>query len=98
MSTLAELSIFPLDKGESLSKYVTKAVKIIQKSSLPYQLTPMGTCIEGDFEDILEVVKKCFQELEPECNRIYLNLKIDFRQNREQGLINKVKSVQEKLT
>lgn len=98
MSTLAELSIFPLDKGESLSKYVAKALQVIKESGLNYELTPMGTCIEGDFEQVITVVKNCFKELEPECNRIYLSLKVDFRKNRENGLTSKIKSVQEKLT
>ena len=38
----------PLDKGESLSQYVARSLDIIDKSGLPYQLTPMGTIIEGE--------------------------------------------------
>ena len=54
MSTLAELSIFPLDKGISVSTYVAKMLKIIQNSGLEYELGPMGTCIEGEWEEIME--------------------------------------------
>ncbi|SDN32213.1 MTH1187 family thiamine-binding protein [Desulfonauticus submarinus] len=97
MSTLAELAIFPLDKGESVSEYVAKVLKIIQQSNLEHQLTPMGTCIEGEFDDIMNIVSKCFKALEPECNRIYLTLKIDFRKNRKNALKQKIKSVEDKL-
>jgi uncharacterized protein (TIGR00106 family) len=98
MSTLAELSIFPLDKGISVSTYVAKMLKIIQNSGLEYELGPMGTCIEGEWEEIMDVIDKCFKTLAAECNRIYLNLKVDYRQGRKNGLKTKVKSVKEKLS
>jgi len=97
MSTLAELSIFPLDKGESLSPYVAKVIKVIQASGLAYELTPMGTCLEGEFTQVMQTVQDCFHVLEPECKRIYLSLKIDYRQNRTNGLKQKVESVTNKL-
>ncbi|MDQ7031729.1 MAG: MTH1187 family thiamine-binding protein [Desulfonauticus sp.] len=97
MSTLVELAIFPLDKGESVSQYVAKAVKVIQNSNLSYKLTPMGTCIEGDFDQVMEVVKQCFKTLEPECDRIYLNLKLDFRKNRTNALEQKIDSIKKQL-
>ena len=36
MSVIVEFSIFPLDKGESLSPYVARALNKIQESGLPY--------------------------------------------------------------
>ena len=98
MSTLAELSIFPLDKGASVSSYVAKMLKIIQNSALEYELGPMGTCIEGEWEEVMDVVDKCFKTLAAECNRIYINLKIDYRKGRNNGLKTKVQSVRGKLS
>jgi uncharacterized protein (TIGR00106 family) len=93
MSTIVELSIFPLDKGISVSPYVTRVVRIIEKSGLAHELNPMGTCIEGKWPEILGVVDQCFRELEADCDRIYLTMKADYRRNRSGGLGGKVASV-----
>ena len=45
---LIELSMSPMDKGPSVSKWVARSLEIIDKSGLEYRLGPMGTCIEGD--------------------------------------------------
>ena len=97
MSVIVEFSIFPLDKGESLSPYVARALKIIQESGLPYELNPMGTCVEGEWKDVMALVDRCFQELQKDCNRISLALKADYRMGSSGRLKSKVKSVQEKL-
>lgn len=48
MSVLLEFAMFPTDKGESVSPYVSKVIKMIRESGMSYQLTPMGTIIETD--------------------------------------------------
>jgi len=53
---LLEFSMSPLDKGESVSVYVSRSLDIIDKSGLPYQLTPMGTIIEGEWAEVMAVV------------------------------------------
>ncbi len=97
MSVIVEFSIFPLDKGESLSPYVARALKMIQDSGLPYELNPMGTCVEGDWHDVMALVNRCFQALEKDCNRISLSLKADYRKGPSGRMKSKVKSVGEKL-
>jgi uncharacterized protein (TIGR00106 family) len=97
MSVIVEFSIFPLDKGESLSPYVARALKLIQDSGLPYELNPMGTCVEGDWNDVMALVDRCFQALEKDCNRISLSLKADFRKGPSGRMKSKVASVREKL-
>jgi uncharacterized protein (TIGR00106 family) len=67
MSVLIEMSIFPMDKGESVSQYVARAIKVIQASGLPYELNPMGTCIEGEWDEVMDVVSRCFQDLQRDC-------------------------------
>jgi uncharacterized protein (TIGR00106 family) len=97
MSVIVEFSIFPMDKGESLSPYVARALKIIQGSGLPYGLNPMGTCVEGEWKEVMALVDRCFQELQKDCNRINLSLKADYRKGPAGRLNGKVASVQEKL-
>jgi uncharacterized protein (TIGR00106 family) len=97
MSTIVEFSIFPLDKGESLSPYVARALKLIQDSGLPYELNPMGTCVEGEWQEVMALVSRCFQALEKDCNRINLSLKADYRRGPTGRMQSKVASVREKL-
>ena len=97
MSVIVEFTIFPLDKGESLSPYVARALNIIQESGLPYELNPMGTCVEGEWNEVMGLIDQCFQELQKDCNRINLALKADYRKGPPGRLKGKVESVKEKL-
>lgn len=97
MSLLINFSIFPLDKGESVSQYVARAVRIIKDSGLPYKLGSMGTSIEGDWNEVMDVVTRCFEELKNDCNRVYLGLTGDYRKGGSQRIAAKVKSVENKL-
>jgi len=70
----------------------------VDKSGLPYVLTPMGTIIEGeDWDEVMEVLKKGFEALKEDCNRISITMKIDYRKGKKNRLTQKVKSVEEKL-
>ena len=97
MSVIIEFSIFPMDKGVSLSPYVARALKLIQDSGLPYELNPMGTCVEGEWSDVMNLVDQCFQELQKDSDRVYLALKADYRKGPSGRLEGKVASVKEKL-
>jgi uncharacterized protein (TIGR00106 family) len=97
MSVIVELSIFPLDKGTSLSPYVSRALKVIRESGLPYRLGPMGTCIEGEWEKVMEVVTQCFTELSRDSERLSINMKCDYQAGRDGRLERKVQSVEEKM-
>lgn len=99
MSVLIGISIFPLDKGESVSSYVAKAVEKIKKTKFPYVLTAMETIVETEtIEEALNIVEECFRELEKECNRIIVNIKIDYRKGKTGRIREKVKSVEDKLS
>lgn len=97
MSLIAELSLFPVDKGISLSAYVARAVAIIRQSGLPHQLTPMGTCIEGEWDEVMAVVERCFSAMAEDSERVYLTLKVDWRRGREGGLGAKTGAVERLL-
>ena len=97
MSVIAEMSIFPMDKGTSLSPYVARAMKIIKDSGIDHHLTPMGTCIEGSWQEVMQVVDKCFQDLSKDCDRINLNMRVDYRSGGEKRMQEKVESVQSKV-
>jgi len=98
MSVLIGISIFPLDKGESVSSYVARALEVIEKSKFPYVLTPMETVVETEtIEEALKLVEECFKVLKRDCNRIIVNIKIDYRKGKSGRIKGKIKSVEEKL-
>ena len=98
MSVLVEFAMFPTDKGESVSKYVSRIIKMIDKSGVEYRLTPMGTVFETEtMDEALNILKKAYQQLEPDCNRIYSTVKFDIRKGRSNRLTQKIKSVEEKI-
>lgn len=97
MSVILDLTIFPMDKdGISMSPYVARVISLIRDSGLSYQLGPMGTAIEGEWTEVMQLVDACFREIESDSDRIYMNIKVDSRKGRTNGLSGKVKSVEEK--
>lgn len=97
MSALVELSIFPLDKGESLSPYVARAVRIIRDSGLDCRIGPMGTCLEGDWDAIMAVVSRCLADLRADCDRVYVQVRADVRGGPAGRLDGKVAAVLARL-
>lgn len=94
---LLEFSMSPLGKGESVGKYVSRSLEIIDKSGVDYRLNPMGTVLEGEWDDVLGVVKKCFQRMRKDCSRISCVMKIDYRRGHKGRLGGKVASVEKRL-
>lgn len=94
--TLMEFSIIPLDQGGSLSAYVARILRIVDQAGLPYQLTPMGTIVEGEWEDLLVLLSRCFQALAEESDRISLQAKFDYRKGPAGRMQSKIRSVEAK--
>jgi uncharacterized protein (TIGR00106 family) len=94
---LADFSMSPLDKGESLSAYVSKIINIIDKSGINYKLTAMGTILEGDYDEVMTVIRDCFNVMEKDCNRISISLKIDYRKGNASRIDAKINKIEEIL-
>jgi len=94
---LAEFSMWPMDKGESVGEYVARLLDIIDQSALPYRLGPLGTCVEGDYDAVMAVIKQCHDALAKDCKRIACTIKMDFRAGHDNMLESKIESVEQKL-
>jgi uncharacterized protein (TIGR00106 family) len=94
---LAEFSMSPFDKGDSLSQYVARSLDIIDKSGLPYQLTPMGTIVEGEWDEVMALITACYQRMNQDCNRISTSIKIDYRAGKSGRLKSKIQAIESKL-
>jgi uncharacterized protein (TIGR00106 family) len=98
MSALVEFSMFPTEKTQSKSAFVARVLDIVDQSGLEYQLTPMGTIIEGEtVEEVLAVINKAYEALQTDCERVYSSIKIDYRKGPIGRLGKKVNAVEEKL-
>jgi len=94
MSLLIDFSIFPVGKGESVSVYVSKAVKKIRQSGLSFKVGPMGTAIEGEWDEVMELVKECMDEMARDSDRVYFTIKGDYRKGKSGRIESKVRSVE----
>jgi uncharacterized protein (TIGR00106 family) len=94
---LLEFAMNPPDRGDGLSGYVARIVDVIDRSGVTYRLTPMGTILEGSFDEVMQVVGDCFRAREPDCARIGMNLKMDYRAGTESRLQSKVDAVERHL-
>jgi len=94
---VVSFSMFPIGKGESLSTEIAKVIKLVKESGLPYQLGPMSTTIEGEWDEIFTLLNTCRQVLRQESNRVYMTIKVDDRAGGTDQLTKKVKSVEAKL-
>ena len=94
---LLEFSMSPLDKGESVGEYVSRSLKIIDESGVDYRLNPMGTVLEGEWDEVFGVVKKCYQEMSKDCSRISTVIKVDCRKGKSGRLKGKIESVEQRL-
>ena len=99
MSVLLEFSMFPTDKGESVSAYVSQVIETIRSSGVDYRLTPMGTIIEtATMPEALGIIEKAYSVLEAlDCNRVFSSLKLDIRKGKNNRLAGKIRSVTEKI-
>ncbi|MFB0564834.1 MAG: MTH1187 family thiamine-binding protein [Candidatus Aminicenantaceae bacterium] len=94
---IIEFSIVPIGKGESLCELVAKVVDIVDASGLPYKLTAMGTIVEGEWDELTELLKECHFKMKQYCSRVMTFITIDDREKAKERLEGKVEDVEEIL-
>lgn len=94
---LLELSMFPLGKGERVSIPVSKVLEIIDKSGLDYRLNSMGTVLEGEWDEVMDVAKKCFEAMKTESRRVEFTMKGDWRKGLNGRISSQVDVVEKTL-
>jgi uncharacterized protein (TIGR00106 family) len=76
---------------------VSRSLDIVDKSGVDYRLNPMGTVLEGDWDEVFAVVKKCYERMKKDCGRISCSIKVDYRKGPKGRLSGKVESVESRL-
>ena len=96
---IVEVSVVPVGTGEtSVSSYVKAAIKIIEETDLDYEINSMGTCVQGEWDEIFSTLKAVQEELvKMGCSRIVTTVKIDDRRDKFSTMDAKVAAVEEDI-
>lgn len=98
MKVMIDLCVVPLGVGVSVSSYVAACQQILEESGLSHQMHAYGTNIEGDWDEVFAVVKRCHEKVhEMGAPRISTSLKVGTRIDRDQSMQDKIDSVVAKL-
>ena len=94
---MIEFSVVPLGKGASVSAVIARVMKIVMDSGVRYKANPMGTVIEGEWGQLMDLIKKCHAEAMKDADRVVTSIKIDDYKGKGDRLDKKLESVEQKL-
>lgn len=97
MNTLVAVAIAPFGVGDELAPYVAEVVRIIRESGLPHRTTSMFTEIEGEWDDVMAVVRDATFVLANQGIRTEVILKADVRPGHTDTINRKIAAVEELL-
>ncbi|HSF23656.1 MAG TPA: MTH1187 family thiamine-binding protein [Blastocatellia bacterium] len=91
---LVELSINPLGRGTHLSRDLAAILKLIDDSGLRYVLTPLGTCIEGDWDQVMPLIKRCHDKARELSSHVMTTVRIEDEEGATDKLHENIASVE----
>lgn len=94
---LFSFSIFPVGKGESLSQEVSQIMKLVSESGLDYRLNAMDTVVEGEWDEVFELIRRCHETMRQSSARVITTISIDDREGAVNRISGKIDSVETKL-
>jgi uncharacterized protein (TIGR00106 family) len=94
---LIAFSVTPLGVGEGVGEVVAEAVRVVRASGLPNRTDAMFTTIEGDWDEVMAVVKDAVDAVAEQAPRVSLVLKADIRPGVTDGLTSKVETIERHL-
>ena len=94
---LVAFSITPLGTGEAVGELVAEAVRVVRASGLPNRTDAMFTTVEGDWDEVMDVVKRAVDVVAARVPRVGLSLKADLRPGVTGALDAKIEAVERRL-
>ena len=94
---LVELSVIPLGVGEHLSGSLAELLKIIHVSGVPYKLTPSGTCLEGDWNQVMDVIKQCHTKARETSRHVFTSIRIEDEEGADDKLARNIFAIEQKV-
>ncbi len=94
---LVEFSIVPVGEGSSIGDYLAEVLDIVDRSGIPYKVNPMGTVVEGEWDEIFSLIKQCHNRVMQKAERAITTITIDDRKGKPNRLDEKVASIERRL-
>ncbi len=94
---LAAFSITPIGAGESVGAAVSEAVRLVRQSGLPNETNAMFTNVEGDWDEVMALIKACVERVSREAPRVSVVIKLDVRPGHAGAMTDKVTSIERHL-
>ncbi len=91
---LVELNIIPLGRGTHLSRDLGEILNIIAESGIPYRLTPSGTCVEGEWDEVMALVKRCHEHARIGSTHVMTTVRIEDELGARDKLTENIASVE----
>jgi uncharacterized protein (TIGR00106 family) len=95
---LVAFSVTPLGVGEEVGEIVAEAVRVVRASGLPNRTDAMFTTIEGEWDEVMGVIRQAVEAVEARAPRVGFVIKADIRPGVSDGLTAKVESVERHLS
>lgn len=94
---IAAFSITPVGIGESVGAAVAEAVRLVRASGLPNETNAMFTNVEGEWDEVMNLIKSCVIEVSKSAPRVSVVIKVDHRRGSMDALHAKVAAVESHL-
>ena len=94
---LVAFSVTPLGVGEGVAEYVADAVRVVRDSGLPNRTDAMFTTVEGDWDEVMAVVKQAVDAVAANAPRVSVVLKADIRPGATGALTAKMETLERHL-
>ena len=94
---LAEFSIIPIGAGSSIGDRLAEVLRIVDASGIPYKINPMGTVVEGEWDEVIRLIKKCHNTVMKTGERAVTTISIDDRKGKPKRIDQKVRSIEKRI-
>jgi len=97
-NALIEFSVIPIGADEHLSGSVARCTQKIRASGIKSELHAMGTNLEGDLDQCMDLIRQCLEEVMQDAPRASATIKVDLRADGETDMKKRVQSVEDKVS
>ena len=94
---LIEFSIVPIGSGSSIGDILAEVLELVDSSGLPYKINPMGTVVEGEWDEVFSLIRRCHASVMNRGERAMTHIAIDDRKEKPDRIDQKVKSIENRL-